>query len=82
MSLLTKTIVVPAITETVLGTKLFGWLALPAPLGMVISTVDVEEDALVVRVVLAVTVVKDVVAVFEDEVNVVAVVEDEVDVAK
>jgi hypothetical protein len=69
VSLLTNTIVVPAITETVLGTKLFGWLALPAPSGMVISTVVVEEGVPVVRVESAITVVEDVV-VFEDEVDV------------
>jgi len=67
---LTNTIVVPAITEMVLGTKLFGWLALPAPSGMVISNVEAEEGVLVVGVVLEVPVVKDVVAVFEDEVDV------------
>ena len=37
---------------------------------MVISTVEAEEGVLVVGVVLAVTVVKDVVGVFEDEVDV------------
>lgn len=76
VSLLTNTIVVPGNTEMVLGTKLFGWLALPAPSGMVTSTVGAEEDVLGVGVVLVVTGVEDV----EDVVAV--LLEGETDVTK